>query len=446
MIAFRLSEIASITGGVLHGQDVMVTGDVEFDSREIKPGGLFVAFEGAKVDGHDFAAKAKDLGAVAVLGSKPVPELPTVVVSDPRAAMGLLARALLGRLPELTVIGITGSSGKTSTKDMIGQLLSRLGETIAPAGSFNNELGLPHTALRADARTKYLVLEMGSRGPGHLTYLCEIAPPKIGVVVNVGVAHLGEFGSVEAIAKAKSELIQALPPDGFAVLNGDDPAVAAMAAVSQAPVKLVTTGEVELDSAGRPSFGLNGTRVRLALTGVHQAGNALLAAAVAERCGMPRADLPQALAELKLISARRMDVFDRADGVTVIDDSYNANPASTAAALRALAATGKDRRTIAVLGYHAELGTAEREGHAEVGALAAALGVDVLIAVEESAAPILDGAASVRSWEGESVLVSDQAAAVAEVARRLRPGDVVLVKGSRYRTWDVADFLRAPAA
>ncbi len=446
MIAFRLSEIASITGGVLHGQDVTVTGDVEFDSREIKPGGLFVAFEGAKVDGHDFAGKAKDLGAVAVLGSKPVPQLPTVVVGDPRAAMGLLARALLGKLPELTVIGITGSSGKTSTKDMIGQLLSRLGTTIAPAGSFNNELGLPHTVLRADTRTKYLVLEMGSRGPGHLTYLCGIAPPKIGVVVNVGVAHLGEFGSVEAIAKAKSELIQALPPDGFAVLNGDDPAVAAMAAVSQAPVKLVTTGEVELDSAGRPSFDLHGTRVRLALTGVHQAGNALLAAAVAQRCGMPLADLPQALAELKLISARRMDVFDRADGVTVIDDSYNANPASTAAALRALAAAGKDRRTIAVLGYHAELGAAEREGHAEVGALAAALGVDVLIAVEESAAPILDGAASVRSWEGESVLVSDQAAAVAEVARRLRPGDVVLVKGSRYRTWDVADFLRAPAA
>ncbi|WP_020521911.1 UDP-N-acetylmuramoyl-tripeptide--D-alanyl-D-alanine ligase [Catelliglobosispora koreensis] len=446
MIAFRLSEIASITGGVLHGQDVTVTGDVEFDSREILPGGMFVAFEGAKVDGHDFAGKAKDLGAVAVLGSKPVPQLPTVVVGDPRAAMGLLARALLGRLPELTVIGITGSSGKTSTKDMIGQLLSRLGTTIAPAGSFNNELGLPHTVLRADARTKYLVLEMGSRGPGHLTYLCGIAPPKIGVVVNVGVAHLGEFGSVEAIAKAKSELIQALPADGFAVLNGDDPAVAAMAAVSQAPVKLVTTGEVELDSAGRPSFDLNGTRVRLALTGVHQAGNALLAAAVAQRCGMPLADLPQALAELKLISARRMDVFDRADGVTVIDDSYNANPASTAAALRALAAAGKDRRTIAVLGYHAELGAAEREGHAEVGALAAALGVDVLIAVEESAAPILDGAASVRSWEGESVLVSDQAAAVAEVARRLRPGDVVLVKGSRYRTWDVADFLRAPAA
>jgi UDP-N-acetylmuramoyl-tripeptide--D-alanyl-D-alanine ligase len=186
--------------------------------------------------------------------------------------------------------------------------------------------------------------------------------------------------------------------------------------------------------------------VQLQLSGAHQAGNALLAAAVARECGMGQDEIRQALADLRPISARRMDVFDRADGVTVIDDSYNANPASTAAALRALVAAGQGRRTIAVLGYHAELGEAERQGHAEVGTLAATLGVDVLIAVEEPAAPILDGAASVRSWEGESVLVSDQAAAVAEVARRLRPGDVVLVKGSRYRTWDVADSLRVPQA
>lgn len=448
MIPLKLSEIAAITGGVLHGTDATATGEVEFDSRKIAPGGLFVAFPGANVDGHDFAAKAKELGAVGVLGTRAVPELPAVIVDDPRAAMGLLARYVLDRLPGLTVIGITGSSGKTSTKDMIGQLLNGVGTTIAPAGSFNNELGLPHTALKANPETRFLVLEMGSRGPGHLTYLCEIAPPNIGVVVNVGVAHIGEFGSVEAIAKAKSELIQALPINGLAVLNGDDPNVAAMAAVSSAPVKMITTNErrIVLDALGRPAFDWNGTRVQLAVSGAHQVGNALLAAAVAEHCGRREADLPQALAELKLISARRMDVFDRADGVTVIDDSYNANPASTAAALRALVAAGHGRRTIAVLGYHAELGDAERQGHAEVGALAATLGVNVLIAVEEPAAPILDGAASVRSWEGESVLVSDQAAAVREVAHRLRPGDVVLVKGSRYRTWDVADSLRAPQA
>ncbi|HCT80983.1 MAG TPA: UDP-N-acetylmuramoyl-tripeptide--D-alanyl-D-alanine ligase [Micromonosporaceae bacterium] len=447
MIPFKLSEIAAVVGGTLHGTDAVVTGSVEFDSRKVSSGGLFVAFVGDKVDGHDFALSALESGAVGILSSRAVQTVPSVVVEDPRAAMGLLARAVLDRLPEVVVVGVTGSSGKTSTKDMIGQLLSRVGTTIAPAGSFNNELGLPHTVLRSDPDTRFLVLEMGARGVGHLRHLCEIAPPRIGVVVNVGVAHIGEFGSLEAIAQAKSELVQELPEDGVAVLNGDDPAVAAMASLSPAPVRLVTTSGrgVSLDTFGRPSFLLNGERVQLALSGAHQVGNALLAAAVAEECGMPRHELAKALADLKLISARRMDVFDRADGVTVIDDSYNANPASTAAALRALAAAGAGRRTIAVLGYHAELGETEREGHAEVGALAATLGVDVLIAVEESAAPILDGAASVRSWEGESVLVSDQAAAIAAVERRVRSGDVILVKGSRYRTWDVVDHLRAQA-
>jgi UDP-N-acetylmuramoyl-tripeptide--D-alanyl-D-alanine ligase len=444
MIPFKLSEIAAVVGGTLHGDDALVTGSVEFDSRKAGPGGLFVAFVGDKVDGHDYAGGAVQSGAVGILSSRPVDGVPSVVVADPRAAMGLLARALVDRLEELHIIGITGSSGKTSTKDMIGQLLSQIGNTIAPPGSFNNELGLPHTVLQADRNTRFLVLEMGARGLGHLTYLCQIAPPVIGVVVNVGVAHLGEFGSVEAIAKAKAELIQALPPHGLAVLNGDDPAVAAMAAVCPGQVLLVTTAdkEVTLDSMGRPSFLYHGERVQLRLSGAHQVGNALLAAAVAEECGMIRHDVREVLADLKPISARRMDVFDRADGVTVIDDSYNANPASTSAALRALAAAGASRRKIAVLGYHAELGESERQGHAEVGALAAALGVDVLIAVEESAAPILDGAATVRSWEGESVLVSDQEAAIAAVEQRMRRGDVILVKGSRYRTWDVADFLR----
>ena len=441
MIPMRLSEIAGIVGGTLHGEDTLITADVEFDSRKLQPGGLFAAFDGEKADGHDFAAGSPAAG---VLGSRPT-ELPTVVVKDVREAMGALARALLDRLPELTVVGITGSSGKTSTKDMIGQLLARLGPAIAPPGTFNNELGLPYTVLKADQETRFLVLEMGARGIGHITHLASIAPYRIGVVVNVGVAHIGEFGSVEAIAKAKSELVRALPPDGLAVLNADDPNVAAMAEVSPAPVQLVHTPEVTLDETGRPSFEVNGEKVTLQLSGAHQVGNALLAVAVATHCGLPEAEVPSALAGLRLISARRMDVFDRADGVTVIDDSYNANPSSTAVALKALSALGRSRRKIAVLGYHAELGDSERDGQAEVGALAAALGVDVVIVVEESAAPILDGAASVRSWEGESVLVSDQAAAVSALGQRLRPGDVVLVKGSRYRTWEVADSLRAAA-
>lgn len=464
MIPLTLTEVAAAVAGELHAADpqARVTGTVEFDSRKVGPGGLFVAFPGEQADGHDFAAGAVASGAVAVLGTRPLPGVPMILVADPLAAMARLARAVLDRL-DVTVVAITGSSGKTTTKDLIGQLLGGLGPTVAPPGTFNNELGLPYTVLRADADTRFLVLEMGARGIGHIKDLCEIAPPRIGVVVNVGVAHIGEFGSVEGIALAKSELAQALPADGLAVLNADDPRVAAMAAVTAAPALLVGQAEgadlravdVVLDERGRASYTVahigESARVELGMTGAHQVGNTLAAAAVALRCGMPWAELPGALARLRAVSTRRMDVFDRADGVTVIDDSYNANPASTAAALRALSALGggvgpAGRRTVAVLGYHAELGPAERDGHAEVGELAATLGVGLLIVVGESAAPILDGAASVRHWEGESVLVSDQATAIGVLRERLRAADVVLVKGSRYRTWDVVDALRETRA
>jgi UDP-N-acetylmuramoyl-tripeptide--D-alanyl-D-alanine ligase len=336
-------------------------------------------------------------------------------------------------------------------------LLAPAGAVVAPAGSLNNELGLPHTVLRADADTRFLVLEMGARGLGHIRYLCDIARPDVGVEVNVGVAHIGEFGSVAAIARAKAELVEALGPAGTAVLNADDPLVRAMAAQTRARVVLageaadaaVRAGDVTLDERGRASFTLvaggAAVPVRLALTGRHQVGNALLAAAVAWSAGLPVPEVAAGLGDLRLVSSRRMDVFDRADGVTVIDDSYNANPASTAAALRALAAMGQGRRTLAVLGYLAELGAYERTGHEEVGRIAAELGVDRLIVVGEPAAPIHDGAAEVASWGGKSVLVTDQRAAVEALRDELRPGDVVLVKGSRYRTWDVADALRAEA-
>ncbi|MDI1464867.1 UDP-N-acetylmuramoyl-tripeptide--D-alanyl-D-alanine ligase [Catellatospora sp. KI3] len=463
MIPMTLAEVAAAVDGTLHGADpaARVLGTVEFDSRKVTEGGLFAAFAGEQADGHDFAPTAVAAGAAAVLGTRALPGVPMILVDDPLDALTRLARAVLDRL-DVTVVGITGSSGKTTTKDLIGQLLNEIGPTVVPPGSFNNELGLPYTVLRADEKTRFLVLEMGARGAGHIRHLCEIAPPRIGVVVNVGVAHIGEFGSVDGIAAAKSELPQALPADGLAVLNADDPRVAAMAAVTAAPVVLAGQAEgaglravdVVLDERGRASYTLvhegNSAPVELALTGAHQVGNTLLAAAVALHCGMPWAELAAALARLRTVSTRRMDVFDRADGVTVIDDSYNANPASTAAALRALSAlgggaaadTGAGRRTVAVLGYMAELGQAERDGHAEVGALAATLGVGLLIVVGESAAPILDGAASVRHWEGESVLVSDQAAAIGALRERLRAADVVLVKGSRYRTWDVVDALR----
>jgi UDP-N-acetylmuramoyl-tripeptide--D-alanyl-D-alanine ligase len=377
-----------------------------------------------------------------------------VLVTDPLAALAGLARAALDRLPELTVIGVTGSSGKTTTKDYLAQLVGGLGPTVAPAGSLNNELGLPYTVLRAGPDTRFLVLEMAARGLADIADLCRVAPPRIGVVINVGDAHLGEFGSVDAIAQAKGELVAALPPDGLAVLNADDPRVAAMAQGS--PARVVRVGEgpaadlravdITLDERGRPSYTLVAPEgkapVRLAVTGAHQVGNTLAVAAVGRELGMDLPALAGALATLRVASSRRMDVFDRPDGVTVIDDSYNANPSSTAAALRALVAMGRTGRTVAVLGYLAELGDHERAGHERVGALAAELGVDRLVVVGEPAAPIHHGASASQSWEGESVQVADQDAAVAVLRRELRPGDVVLVKGSRYRTWDVADWLR----
>ncbi len=459
MIDLTLAEVAAATGGRLVHADgtELVTGAVEFDSREVRPGGLFVAFDGAKVDGHDYAAAAVAQGATGVLGTRDT-GTPGVLVDDALAALARLARVVVDRLPQLTVVGLTGSSGKTTTKDFTAQLVARLGPTVAPPGSFNNELGHPWTVLRASRDTRFLVLEMGARGVGHILHLCDVAPPHIGVVLNVGTSHIGEFGSVEAIAQAKGELAEAVPADGVAVLNADDPRVRAMAGRTKGRVVLVgeaadadlRAADVTLDERGRASYTLVAPQGRAAVTlgvsGRHQVGNTLAAAAVALELGMPFADLPAALGELRLASTRRMDVYDRPDGVTVIDDSYNANPASASSALRALAAVGAGRRTIAVLGYMAELGDFERAGHEQVGRLAAELGVDRLIVVAENAAAIADGARADADWKGEPVLVADQPAAVAELVRDLRPGDVVLVKASRYRTWEVADALRDPAS
>jgi UDP-N-acetylmuramoyl-tripeptide--D-alanyl-D-alanine ligase len=450
-----VAEVADAVGGTLvdADPDATMTGTVEFDSRKVGPGGLFAAFAGANVDGHDFVPAAMRQGAVGVLATRKV-DAPAIIVDDVRDALGRLATAVLRRLPHLTVVGLTGSSGKTSTKDLLAGLLARIAPTVATAGSFNNELGLPYTVLRTTHETRFLVLEMGSRGVGHIRHLCEIAPPRIGLVVNVGAAHIGEFGSVETTASAKGELVEALPPDGLAVLNADDPRVRAMAARTTAAVVLagestdadVRASDIVLDDRGRASYTLHhggaATPVRLAAAGRHQVGNSLLAVAVALRLGLAAGDVAAELAGLRLTSERRMDVFDRPDGVTVIDDSYNANPASMAAALRALATIGTDRRTVAVLGYMAELGEQERSGHEEVGRLAAELGVDRLVVVGELAADLRAGAASVAPWGGVSVQVTDQQAAVAWLDTELRPGDVVLVKGSRYRTWEVADALR----
>ncbi|NLT57062.1 MAG: UDP-N-acetylmuramoyl-tripeptide--D-alanyl-D-alanine ligase [Actinomycetales bacterium] len=450
MIRLTVAEVAVAVGGrIADGTDpaVVVTGPVVVDSRAVTPGCLFAALPGERVDGHDFAAAAVAAGAVATLGSRET-GTPGVLVTDPLAALAALARHLLGRLPDLTVVGVTGSSGKTGTKDILACLLGGLGPTVAPEGSYNNELGVPLTALRAGAGTSHLVVEMGARHPGNITYLCGVTPPRIGVVLNVGAAHLGEFGSREVTAATKGELVEALPADGVAVLNADDPLVAAMAARAAARVVRfgesaaadVRAEEVRLDDLARPGFRLvtpaGSAPVTLALHGVHHVANALAAAAVAGELGMAPDEIAAALGDCRAGSRWRMEVTSREDGVLVVNDAYNANPDSTRAALKALATMGRPssgpgRRTWAVLGEMLELGDEATHEHDAIGRLAVRLDVSRVVAVGQGARMIHEGAGREGSFGGESVWVPDVPAALDLLRDQLAPGDVVLVKASR---------------
>jgi UDP-N-acetylmuramoyl-tripeptide--D-alanyl-D-alanine ligase len=453
VIALSLAEIAEVVGGQTHDipdPSVQVTGPVVRDSREAGPGSLFVAFAGERVDGHDFAAAVVEAGAVAVLASRPV-GVPAIVVEDVQAALGALARHVVGRLGA-TLVALTGSAGKTSTKDLIAQVLRRAAPTVFTPGSLNNEIGLPLTALTATEETKFLVLEMGARGIGHIRYLTGLTPPRIGLVLNVGSAHIGEFGGREQIAQAKGELVEALPPaedGGVAILNADDPLVRAMASRTKAKVVLfgesdeadVRAENVRLTDSGQPSFRLHtpsgASDVTMRLYGEHHVSNALAAAAVAHELGMSADEIARALSEAGSLSRWRMEVTERPDGVTVVNDAYNANPESMKAALRALAAMGeasraKGGRTWAVLGKMAELGDEALAEHDAVGRLAVRLNVSKLVAVGGREAAWLQlGAYNEGSWGEESVHVSDAQAAVDLLRSELRPGDVVLVKASR---------------
>ncbi len=446
MLDLTLSAIVAVTGGALVGAtgDERVTGPVVADSRESGPGGLFLAFAGEHADGHEHAAAAVAAGAVAALVSRPVPGVPCVVVDDVLVAVSRLATAHLDSLAELTVVGVTGSSGKTSTKDLLAQVLAVHGPTVAPQGSYNNELGVPLTVLQADASTRFLVVEMGARGIGHVAHLCRISPPQVGVVLNVGSAHLGEFGSREAIAAAKGELPEALPEDGTAVLNGDDPAVRAMASRTRAR-RVVFFGEnaqaqvraesVRLDSHGRAGFDLvtpqGSAPVRLGLVGEHHVSNALAAAAVAVSVGMTLPDVAAALSSSVARSRWRMEVTERADGLTVVNDAYNANPESVRAALKSLVAMAQGRRTVAVLGEMLELGEDHLREHDAIGRLAVRLNVSQLVVVGRRARSLHLAAGMEGSWDGESVAVEDVDEALDWLRGYLRPGDVVLVKASR---------------
>jgi UDP-N-acetylmuramoyl-tripeptide--D-alanyl-D-alanine ligase len=493
VIDLSVAQIAAIVGGELAdisapaAAELHVTGTVEFDSRKVTPGGLFLALPGARSDGHDHAASAVAAGAVAVLAARPV-GVPAIIVRPDRqagrrggtnrglagvlehdtdgsgaavlAALAKLATAVAAELVAggLTIVGITGSSGKTSTKDLLAAVLEPLGEVVAPPGSFNNELGHPWTVLRATETTDYLILELSARHVGNIAALAAIAPPAIGVVLNVGTAHLGEFGSREAIAKTKSELPQSVPRSGVVVLNVDDAAVAAMADVTAARVVRVSrhsqtaagpadvwAGPVTLDELARPQFTLHSAQtavdVSLAVHGDHQVSNALCAAAVALECGASADQIAAALAGAGPVSGHRMRVSTRADGVTVIDDAYNANPDSMRAGLQALAwisASGGAgrRRSWAVLGEMAELGEDAISEHDRIGRLAVRLDVSRLIVVGmgRSMSAMHHGAVMEGSWGSEgdqgAAIVADADAALAMLRAELQSGDVVLVKAS----------------
>jgi UDP-N-acetylmuramoyl-tripeptide--D-alanyl-D-alanine ligase len=445
MIPLTLEEIAQVVGGTVRGTagpGPTVTGPAVIDSREVTTGALFAAIVGARSDGHDFADAAYAAGASAVLGSRTV-DGPCVVVDDVVAALTELAVLVRSRLDPL-VIGLTGSVGKTTTKDLLAQILEREGPTVATARSYNNEIGLPLTVLRADGETRYLILEMGAGNPGDITHLARVARPQLGLVLNVGPAHMMTLGGIDGVTKAKAELVRALPPavkGGFALLNADDERVTAMARETLAQVMFYGTGEdatvraldVKLDAEGHASFTLHTPSaeapVRMRLPGEHQVANALAAATVAGVIGVATDRIADALSSAAPRSPNRFHLTERPDGVTIIDDAYNANPVSMGAALRTLATMAAGRRTIAVLGEmtgQAE-GTAPR--HAAIGTLAGELGIGLLVVVGTDEGP--DALAAAAREAGVSVhAVPDREVAIDLLRESLRPSDIVLVKAS----------------
>lgn len=461
MIAASVAEVAA----VLHAElvspagldgavgDLVIT-HVTADSRQAESGTLFVALPGERVDGHDFVGRAAAAGAVAALVARPVGASTELVVDDPLLALGRLARHVVerGRTYGLRVVGITGSQGKTSTKDLLGAVLADRAPTVAPAGNLNNELGLPLTVTRVQPETRFLVAEMGARGVGHIAYLGRIVPPDVGVVLHVGHAHVSEFGSQAAIAKAKGELVEALPPTGTAVLNAGDPLVWAMRHRTRARVLAFAAGgapptgpgtddavwaqALTGDERGRYRFTLHarlGGRVEtrpvaLLGTGRHQVSNAVAAAGAALALGLEIGEVAASLSAAVLASRWRMEVAERGDGVTVLNDAYNANPDSMAAAVATLAeiAGRRGTRAWAVLGDMLELGPQAPAAHTALGRAVADAGVAELVALGEFAPALVQAATPVRGRVADS---TEQA--VEMVLAGLGPGDVVLVKASR---------------
>lgn len=463
MRTISTEEVAGLAGARLQGDGTVPVGPhVVIDARKATPGSLFVAIPGERVDGHDFTTQAAEAGAAAVLASRPTAaELPHLVVDDTVAGLSELARGLVAREQQrgLVTLAVTGSSGKTSTKDLLAQLLEAHGPTVSPVGSFNNEIGVPLTACGVDDETRFLVSEMGARGLGHVAWLCSITRPDVSMVLNVGTAHLGEFGSREGIARAKGEIVEALRPEGWAVLNADDKLVSAMASRTSAhlawwsrtgwqstdgtaPEGELHVQAVDVVANDLEQYGFTlvvergGEReqhpVQLQLLGSHQVSNALAAATAAIAAGCDAGSVAQSLSGATTRSPWRMQMDVRADGLAVLNDAYNANPSSMAEAVATIGRIGRTRRAQhpgarvhAVLGDMLELGGDAAALHRAVGVQAVECGIDDLVAVGSFAEAIAEGA---RSAGGQArVMATDQVAS----SLVLDPADVVLVKASR---------------
>ncbi len=439
MITLTAGEIGLLLGGEIHcDKDLLVSKAPVFDSRKATPGCIFLALKGEIADGHDFAADAYRAGAMFSLTTRRI-DGPCIVVEDVLEALSILATFVRKRLTKLKVIGITGSQGKTSTKDLLTHMLSNVGPTVSPAGSFNNDLGLPITLLECDDDTKYCVLEMGARHKGDIARLCSIAQPNIGVVLTVGTAHLGEFGSVEAIAETKSELIQTLQPEGIAVLGSYDKYTPAMSSLHSGRVINFGSGcevraaEIEIRE-GRPHFDLvtpaGRDAVGMRLVGEHHIANALAAAAVGTALDLPIEIIASSLSTAENSSKWRMEVRDLF-GLLLINDSYNANPESMAAALRSLVLFAQERggESWAFLGKMHELGESSAQRHAAIGTLAQEIGIDHLVAI---------GAPEYGASQGQ--MITHHYASIDEclsMTDHFSAGDVLLVKASRSEGFEI---------
>jgi UDP-N-acetylmuramoyl-tripeptide--D-alanyl-D-alanine ligase len=452
MIELTLAEIADAVSGRLmlgdhhEGPDTVVDGTVETDSREIAPGGIFVARRGEATDGHLFAPAAIDRGAVLLIVERPLDVAASqIVVDDATTALGALATEVVRRvraLGRLKVVAVTGSNGKTTTKNLLREILGRHGETIAPRESFNNEVGAPLTMLTLTPTTDFLVAEMGASAIGEIRRLVRMARPDVGIVLTVGLAHAGEFGGIEATVIAKTEMVADLLSTDTAVLNADDPRVAGMAASTDAQVVWFGSGpdadvrasDIAVDSTGtRFTLQLKGEAprpVHFSVLGEHHVTNALAAATAAAALGVPADVIVDGLESVTRAERWRMEVLPGIDTV-VINDAYNASPDSMSAALKTLAALAPEAtRTVAVLGEMTELGELSLDEHDHIGRLAVRLNIGQLVVVGEGARRIHLAAEHEGSWDGESLYVDTADEAYTALEGMIRAGDLILVKSS----------------